>query len=126
MIVLNFFIQCLTYKGTINPLKSGYKEQYKRFSPGLILRKHSIEKAFKSNCNVYDLLGASDGYKLKMANDTDAIYQIYFFNNRMQSRLMKFILFDAKEMAERLGIKELLKNIFQKFKRNEVTKKNDC
>lgn len=103
---------CLTYRGTENPLKTGYDESCKEYAPGHILRKYAIHDAFSQGCDVYDLLGAADDYKMKMTNEVDTMYRMYFFNHRIKSRFMKFILFGVKETAEKMGVKSILKHIF--------------
>lgn len=97
-------------------LKAGYDEKLKKFSPSHILTKHSIMEAFNKDYKVYDLLGPADSYKLKMANRMDTVYSIYYFNNRMTSKLLRFCLFDAKKISEKLGLKEHLKHIYVKLK----------
>ena len=107
----------LKYKYCDNPLKTGYCEEYKKYSPGFILRKNTIIDAFVNEYKIYDLLGTSDDYKLKMANGVESLYSVYFFNKQVVSRLLKFIFFDAKEIAEKMGIKKYLKKIYHKLKR---------
>ncbi len=111
------FDYCLKYKTSYNLLKTGYDEKLSKYSPGHILRKNSIMDAFESGYAICDLLGASDNYKLKMANGLDCLYSMYIFHNGVISRMMKFILFDAKEIAGKIGIKDSLKEIYYRLRK---------
>lgn len=111
------FDYCLRYANYDNLLKTGYDEELGKYSPGHILRKLAIKTAFENEYKIYDLLGQSDNYKLKMANGKDSLYSIYFFNSRMTSKQLKFLLFDAKEIAEKIGIKDSLKEIYYRLRK---------
>lgn len=111
------FDYCLKYGDYYNLLKTGYDENLRKYSPGHILRKNAIRNAFGCGYTIYDLLGASDNYKLKMANGLDSLYSMYFFHNGVISRMTKFILFDAKEIAGKIGIKDSLKEIYYRLRK---------
>jgi CelD/BcsL family acetyltransferase involved in cellulose biosynthesis len=47
--------------------KSGYREDFKRFGPGLILELATIERCFELGIEAHELLGADDEYKLRFS-----------------------------------------------------------
>lgn len=106
----------LKYKHTLYSLKAGYDERFKKFSPGHMLTKDTIKHAFEEKNNIFDMLGPTDEYKRKMTNRTETLYRIYYFNRRMISRIMRFTLFDTKEIADRLGIKAPIKEVYYRLK----------
>ncbi|MBU4185564.1 MAG: GNAT family N-acetyltransferase [Proteobacteria bacterium] len=95
----------LIYDACYNMVKIGYDEQYKRYSIGNVLRKLVIMNAFQNNYKKYDFLGAADDYKTKLANSADVLHKVFIFNANPISKCLKFLLFDAGELADSLGIK---------------------
>ena len=47
--------------------KSGYREDFKQFGPGLILELATIERCFELGIEAHELLGADDEYKLRFS-----------------------------------------------------------
>jgi CelD/BcsL family acetyltransferase involved in cellulose biosynthesis len=48
-------------------LKGGFDPAYERFSPGKVLHRLLLERAFAERINRYEFLGADEGYKLQWA-----------------------------------------------------------
>lgn len=55
----------LAYNGTVYGLRIGYDEEYKKFSPGLILRSFMLQSAFQDGMHEFDLAGHNDPYKAR-------------------------------------------------------------
>lgn len=108
----------LNYEACCNMVKIGYDEQFKRYSPGNVLRKLAIQNAFQNNYRKYDLLGAADDYKMKLANGVDVLHKMYIFNNSATSKFLKFLLFDASDLADKLRIKKPYFQIRSMLKEN--------
>ena len=93
------------------PLKAGYDEDYKRYSPGHILTIVGIMGSFANLDLEYEFLGEYDQYKSRMANSSYQLYKTFIFNKGMPSRFLKFLYFDVPRILDRLGIKKVLKNL---------------
>ena len=106
------FEYSLKYNRHDNSLKAGYDATLSQFSAGHILTKFSIKTAFEKNMRVYDLLGQADSYKLRMANSVEPLYRLYHFNSSAASKALQFIRFGAKDMAEKAGLKEPVKQLW--------------
>jgi CelD/BcsL family acetyltransferase involved in cellulose biosynthesis len=98
------------------PLKIGYNEAYKKFSPGAMIWKMVIHYAFMNHFQKFDMLGSTDGYKLKWTKETEVLSGVYIFNRRIKSLILKFFMFRVGELASKLGIKVFLKSIYLKMK----------
>jgi CelD/BcsL family acetyltransferase involved in cellulose biosynthesis len=90
-------------------LKIGFKDAYKKYSPGHILRVKALKEVFEGNNVFYDFLGDNDLYKIKMANTEYQLFGLYLFNNTMGSRILKFLNFDFPTYLDRLGLKKVIK-----------------
>jgi len=58
----------LVAEGVHYHLKGGYDESFERFSPGKVLHRLLIERAFADGLRRYEFLGADEQYKLQWAN----------------------------------------------------------
>ena len=47
--------------------KSGYREEFRQFGPGLVLELGTIERCFELGIEAHELLGADDAYKLRFS-----------------------------------------------------------
>ena len=57
------------YRGTYYALKTSYDEAYRAWSPGIVLFRHAIRKAFEDGLATFDFLGADSRWKSELAND---------------------------------------------------------
>jgi CelD/BcsL family acetyltransferase involved in cellulose biosynthesis/ribosomal protein S18 acetylase RimI-like enzyme len=55
----------LKYKNKVYALKADYNEEYKEFSPGVILDQYLVKQRYHDNVREYDLGGGCDHYKMK-------------------------------------------------------------
>jgi len=58
------------FAGAAFLLKTGFRESWGRFSPGLVLRAAVLEQAVSEDLREYDFLGGPDAYKLRWTDDT--------------------------------------------------------
>ena len=49
----------------------------------------------------------------------DVLLGLFIFNRRARSRILKFLMFGAGEIAEKLRMKEMLKGLEARIKGNE-------
>jgi CelD/BcsL family acetyltransferase involved in cellulose biosynthesis len=111
------FEYCLKYGKCIAPPKIGYDDEFSRYAPGNILRKRVLEYAFAKGMERYDLLGATDPYKLKWTNGVDKLLSVYLFNRRTKSAILKFILFDVGRAIRRLGLRDVVEKCMARLPR---------
>lgn len=57
------------HRGTYYALKTSYDEAYRAWSPGIVLFRHAIRKAFEDGLGTFDFLGADSRWKSELAND---------------------------------------------------------
>ncbi|HID55442.1 TPA: GNAT family N-acetyltransferase [Candidatus Poribacteria bacterium] len=58
----------LAYNGTVYGLRIGYDEEFRRYSPGLILRSFMLQKAFEDGMREFDMAGHNEDYKMRWTN----------------------------------------------------------
>lgn len=58
------------HRGTYYALKTSYVEAYRAWSPGIVLFRHAIGKAFEDGLGTFDFLGADSRWKSELANGT--------------------------------------------------------
>jgi CelD/BcsL family acetyltransferase involved in cellulose biosynthesis len=56
--------------GALYHLKGGYDPAYERFSPGRLLHREMIERAFADGLRTYEFLGAVEPWKLEWTTTT--------------------------------------------------------
>jgi CelD/BcsL family acetyltransferase involved in cellulose biosynthesis len=69
----------LEHDGVLYHLKGGYDEAFARYSPGKVLHAALLEGAFESGLRRYELLGASEDYKLRWATGSEPRYLVQAF-----------------------------------------------
>lgn len=67
--------------GVHSHVKGGYDEAFQHFSPGKVLHRLLLERAFAAGLRRYDFLGSDEPYKLQWANDARELVRIQAFRN---------------------------------------------
>jgi CelD/BcsL family acetyltransferase involved in cellulose biosynthesis len=60
-------------------LKLGYRQDARRFSPGIVLRRHVLGHAIASGATEFDFLGAQERHKLHWTSDARALGEIIVY-----------------------------------------------
>ena len=78
------YLYGLAYNGVFFNLKSSYKEEYKKYSPGHVLKMFILEQLYQRGIRVYDFMGPCDDHKMRWTNKiyTRSTYIIY--NNTLR------------------------------------------
>ena len=86
------------FKDTMYYYQSGFDhENFKKYSPGLVLIMKSIQTAVSNNCNIYDfMMGDFDSYKKKYGCVTEDMYDIKIYNSNLLSKIL-FLLVSLKQ-----------------------------
>ncbi len=71
----------LVAEGVHYHVKGGYDPAYQQFSPGKVLHRLLLERAFSEGLRRYDFLGADEPYKLQWANDARELVLVQAFRN---------------------------------------------
>jgi len=85
------FEYILDYKDKVFLLKVGFKEQYAKYSPGLLLLSDSIKDAFEKRKKEYDLLGESDAYKMRWTATCRPHSKYIFFNKTFSGVFLELL-----------------------------------
>ncbi len=70
----------LAYDRVLYNLKLGYDSKYARYSPGLVLRYHVMQDAFRQGYREVDFLGEEDEYKLAWTRQARDHIDLYVSN----------------------------------------------
>lgn len=92
----------ILYKGTLYNMKLGYDEEYRKLSPGWVLRIELVKWVFENNIRAFDYMGYAAGYKNDFSNG-----ELGQENMRVYSYSMPANYIHAYEM----GIKPVLRKI---------------
>lgn len=80
------YVYGLAFNGTFCDLKESYKQSYKAFSPGQVLKTFVLEQLIARNVRLYDYMGLCEPYKMRW---TDRTYRrtTYMLYNRTSRAL---------------------------------------
>lgn len=98
------FEMCLHYNNTTYGLKSGYSEEFSRYSPGRVLWYLALQKDFSSHVAEFDFLGNSDPYKLRWATGMREHLKLYIFNSTLRARWLHWLPLQMKERVKNSNI----------------------
>ncbi|MCK4784683.1 MAG: GNAT family N-acetyltransferase [Desulfobacteraceae bacterium] len=73
-------------------LKTDYDEEYARFSPGTLLKLHTLQKHFETGASEIDFLMGGGDYKKRWATDSYQLDELLIFNQSLYSRIWYNIL----------------------------------
>jgi CelD/BcsL family acetyltransferase involved in cellulose biosynthesis len=84
-------------------LKTGYDPAFTGLSPGLLLRLHMLERAFRTGVATYEFCGASESWKLEWAPATRRVLVIEAFAptlagaaGRVAGRIARFVRLETR------------------------------
>jgi CelD/BcsL family acetyltransferase involved in cellulose biosynthesis len=63
------FAYLIVVGGVVHVLKIGFDPEYRRYAPGSLLTRATIQRAYERGMSRYDFLGAEDPYKLDWTQD---------------------------------------------------------
>ncbi len=88
-------------------LKTGYDPAFTSLSPGLLLRLHMLERAFRSGLRAYEFCGAAEPWKLEWAPATRPVLVIEAYTPtpvgalcRTADRMGRFVRYRAQRLKE--------------------------
>lgn len=76
------------WNGVVGQLKTSFNNEYAHISPGAIVTKAAIERAFSVRAKEFDFLGPSMEHKLEWTDQTRAHDDYFLFSNRLSARLV--------------------------------------
>ena len=94
----------LVYKDVLYNLKLGYDSRYARYSPGLVLRYHVIQDAFRQGYREVDFLGDEDHYKVSWTSHARDHIDIHVSNpSSLKGLAFHGYHFKLKKVLKRIG-----------------------
>lgn len=100
----------VVYNGVAHCLKWEYDGDYGKLSPGLVLRRHSLQHYFDRGLQACDLLSRYGEMKLKWTDEPTETHDLLFFNSTAKGRL----LHQASNM------RASIKNLQKRFRPSET------
>jgi len=89
------FDLCLEAGGHHYLLKTGFRPDFGRFSPGMLLRAHMIQRAFEGGLRTYEFCGHADPWKLEWTTRVRGVEIIDAFAPRLSG--------SARDLAARVA-----------------------
>src|SRR4051794_11741288 len=74
------FDLCLVEDGAMYALKGGFDTGFRKYGPGMLLTWRSVEYAYASGLETYELLGADDDYKRRWTDRTRERLRLQVFS----------------------------------------------
>ena len=90
----------LLFKKRYSMLKTSYDENFKKLSPGVVLRWYVIKDLFKIKSIEHDFLWGSEPYKLQWCNGVRKHNIIFVYNRHVKSRFIYSIQKITKMLKE--------------------------
>lgn len=87
--------------GVYYAVKGGYDEEFRRFSPGKMLRMEAIEGAFARDIVRYEFLGANEPYKLEWADQLRTLVLAQAFRSSVPGRVERLAYSHGRPFAKR-------------------------
>jgi CelD/BcsL family acetyltransferase involved in cellulose biosynthesis len=78
----------IEYDNIITGLKSSFDAEYRKYSPGNILKLHSFKKYFEERKSTIDLLWGDISSKRKWSNHYQQFDELFIFNNYIFSKIL--------------------------------------
>ena len=88
----------VVYNKTVYSMKWSYDREYRRYSPGLLLKHRSMEAFWSEDIAEIHLLGTSDKFKEQWTDEKQIHYNLYLFNNTIYSRIVDFLVFRLRDL----------------------------
>lgn len=92
----------LLYKNSICGLRTDFDEEYKKSSPGLVLRKAVLKSVFEDNIKEVDMGPGENRYKENWTNNTREHAKILIFKKNFKGRLLYLVEFKVIIFIKRL------------------------
>ncbi len=99
----------LAYNGTVYGLRIGYDEEYKRYSPGLILRSFMLQIAFQDGMREFDLAGHNEEYKARWTSQIREHVDLTLYNQTSPF----FILYSVPVLRRIKPLKKIKDNLLR-------------
>ncbi|MCD6505944.1 GNAT family N-acetyltransferase [Candidatus Poribacteria bacterium] len=99
----------LAYNGTVYGLRIGYDEEYRRYSPGLILRSFMLQTAFQDGMSEFDLAGHNEEYKARWTSQIREHIDLTLYNRTSPF----FILYSVPVLRRIKPLKKIKDNLLR-------------
>lgn len=97
------YILGVNHNGVFADLKESYKEKYKEYSPGHVLKRFAFEELINYETRVYDFCGLAESYKMKWASTTYSKSTYLVYNRTVRARAAKIIGVNFKSISRKLA-----------------------